>query len=158
MEHTTHDIKVVCFRVAESTYALDIMRVREIIKPLVPTALPEAPPYVKGVINLRGGILPVVDLRSRFGLPARPDDQGCRYIIVRVASRSVGIIVDAVTEVATLAVRDLRPPPTVVAVAGYRYLIGVCLIKEIMVLLVNPDRILERSALVEFEPIPAVTP
>jgi purine-binding chemotaxis protein CheW len=137
------EIKVVCFRLGREVYALDIMRVREIIKPLPLTELPAAPSFVEGVINLRGSVIPVVDLRKRFGLPERADGLDCRMLITVVDRQPLGLIVDAVKEVVTIPVRDLRPKPTVVKVAGYRYLIGVCLLQESMLLLVNLDSILD---------------
>jgi len=135
------EIKVVCFRLGQDTYALDIMRVREIVKPQKLSGLPEASSFVEGVINLRGSIIPVVDLRKKFGISKNGDSGECRLLITVVASQLVGLIVDAVTEVVTIPIRDLRPPPSVVKVVGYRYLLGVCLVKEVMVMLVNLDAI-----------------
>jgi purine-binding chemotaxis protein CheW len=143
LETDIQEIKLVCFRLGADIYALDIMRVREIIKPLRLFGLPEAPSFVEGVINLRGSIIPVVDLRKRFGLQERTDGGECRLLITVVARQPLGLIVDAVTEVVSIPVRELRPPPAVVKVAGYRYLIGVCLLRNSMALLVNLDTILD---------------
>jgi purine-binding chemotaxis protein CheW len=145
LDRDIQEIKVVCFRLGRDTYALDIMRVREILKPQKLSGLPEAPSFVEGVINLRGAIIPVVDLRKRFGLSETGYSGECRLLISVVARQLVGLIVDAVTEVVTIPVRDLRPPPSVVKVAGNRYLIGVCLVKEVMVMLVNLDKIFNDS-------------
>ena len=141
MDRDIQEIKVVCFRLGRDTYALDIMRVREIVKPQKLSGLPEASAFVEGVINLRGSIIPVVDLRKKFGFSENGDSGECRLLITVVARQLVGLIVDAVTEVVTIPIRDLRPPPSVVKVAGYRYLLGVCLVKEVMVMLVNLDAI-----------------
>ncbi|MDD2320355.1 MAG: chemotaxis protein CheW [Geobacteraceae bacterium] len=141
MDRDIQEIKVVCFRLGRDTYALDIMRVREIIKPQNLSGLTEASSFVEGVINLRGAIIPVVDLRKQFGLAAASSTGECRLLISVVARQPVGLIVDAVTEVVSVPVRDLQPPPSVVKVAGYRYLLGVCLVKDVMVLLVNLDKI-----------------
>lgn len=143
MERDIQEIKIVCFRLGAEVYALDIMRVREIIKPMRLVGLPEAPSFVEGVINLRGVIIPVVDLRKRFGLPEREVRGEYRLLITVVARQPLGLIVDAVTEVVSIPVTELRPPPEVVKVAGYRYLIGVCLVHDSMVLLVNLDTILD---------------
>jgi purine-binding chemotaxis protein CheW len=143
LETDIQEIKLVCFRLGADIYALDIMRVREIIKPMHLMGLPEAPSFVEGVINLRGSIIPVVDLRKRFGLSERADGGECRLLITVVARQPLGLIVDAVTEVVSIPVRELRPPPAVVKVAGYRYLIGVCLVHDSMVMLVNLDAILD---------------
>jgi purine-binding chemotaxis protein CheW len=143
LETDIQEIKLVCFRLGADIYALDIMRVREIIKPLRLAGLPEAPSFVEGVINPRGSIIPVVDMRKRFGLPERADDGECRLLITVVARQPLALVVDAVTEVVSIPVRELRPPPSVVRVAGYRYLIGVCLMHDSMVLLINLDMILD---------------
>jgi len=137
------EIKVVCFRLGSDIFALDIMRVREIIKPLRLAALPDAPSFLEGVINLRGAIIPVVDLRKRFGLPAHGEGGACRLLIAVVDRQPLGLMVDSVTEVVSIPVRDLRPPPAVVKAKGYRYLIGVCLVRDSMLLLVNLDAVLD---------------
>jgi purine-binding chemotaxis protein CheW len=141
LDRDIQEIKVVCFHLGRDAYALDIMRVREIVKLQKLSGLPEAPSFVEGVINLRGSIIPVVDLRKRFGFTDIGYSPENRLLITVVANQLVGLIVDAVTEVVTIPIRDLRPPPSVVKVAGYRYLIGVCLVREVMVMLVNLDKI-----------------
>lgn len=143
MNRDIQEIKVVCFRLGGDVYALDIMRVREIIKPQPLSGLSEAPSFVEGVINLRSSIIPVVDLRKIFGLAECAITNTSRILIVVVERQPIALIVDAVSEVASIAVSDLRPPPSVVKVAGYRYLIGVCLVKNEMVMLVNLDRIFD---------------
>ena len=141
LDRDIQEIKVVCFRLGQDTFALDIMRVKEIIKPLKLSGLPEAPSFVEGVINLRGSIIPVVDLRKRFGYSDCSYRAECRLLITVVARQLVGLIVDAVTEVVTIQVRELRPAPSVAKLSSYRYLIGVCLVKDVLVMLVNPDKI-----------------
>ncbi len=149
MDWDIQEIKVVCFRLGRDTYALDIMRVREIVKLQKLSGLPEASAFVEGVINLRGSIIPVVDLRKRFGFAEIDSSRENRLLITVVAHQLVGLIVDAVSEVVTIPIRDLRPPPSVVKVAGYRYLIGVCLVKDVMVMLVNLDKIFDGDVLGE---------
>ena len=141
LDSKIQEIKLVCFRLGSDTYALDIMRIREIVKLQKLSGLPEAPAFVEGVINLRGSIIPVVDLRKRFGFSDINSSGESRLLITVVAHQLVGLIVDAVTEVVTIPIRDLRPPPSVVKVAGYRYLIGVCLVRDVMVMLVNLDKV-----------------
>jgi purine-binding chemotaxis protein CheW len=123
------------------------MRIKEIIRPQKLSSLPKAPPFVEGVINLRGSVIPVVDLRRRFDLPDRPVDHNTRLLIVSVARQALGLVVDDVTEVIPVAVKDIKPPPQVVRGVDAEYLVGVCLAKEAMVMLLNIDRILnEREA------------
>jgi purine-binding chemotaxis protein CheW len=156
LDRDIQEIKVVCFRLGRDTYALDIMRVREIVKLQKLSGLPEAPAFVEGVINLRGSIIPVVDLRKRFGLSEIGFSGENRLLITVVAHQLVGLIVDAVTEVVTIPMRGLRPPPSVVKVAGYRYLIGVCLVKDLMVMMVNLDTIFDGNVLGEVSGFAAV--
>ena len=118
------------------------MRIREIIRPQKLTSLPKAPPFVEGVINLRGSVLPVIDLRKRFDLPLRELDSSSRLLIVRVAKQLLGLVVDNVTEVITIPAKDIKPPPQIVGGIGAKYLVGVCLAKDSLVILLNIDTIL----------------
>ncbi len=124
-----HELKIVCFRLGGEIFAVDIMRVREIIKPQKLFRLPEAPSFVEGVINLRGVIIPVLDLRKKFGMQEPLDPLDHRLLIVMIGRRPVGLAVDAVREVVTIAVNDIRPPPEIVKFGGRRYLLGVCLVR-----------------------------
>src|SRR5664280_3036381 len=97
------DQQVVIFRLGTGSYAVDIAAVREIIRPQPITVVPQAPPFVVGVINLRSSIVPVLDLRSRCGLPAAEQTKDSRVVVVQVNDQSVGLQVDAVSEVTLLS-------------------------------------------------------
>jgi len=140
-----HELKIVCFRLGSETFAVDIMRVREIIKPQKLSRLPDAPAFVEGVINLRSAIIPVLDLKKRFGMQEPLDPLDHRLLIVMIGRRPVGLAVDSVSEVVTVSVSDIRPPPEVVRFGGRRYLLGVCLVRHKFVMLVNPDSLLDSS-------------
>ncbi|WP_243374453.1 chemotaxis protein CheW [Geotalea sp. SG265] len=142
MHSDNSEIQVACFTLDENTYAVDIMRIREIIKPQKLTSLPKAPPYVEGVINLRGSVIPVIDLRKRFDLPVREMDSAVRLLIVRVAKQLIGFVVDNVTEVITVPARDIKPPPQIAGGIGAEYLLGVCLSSESLIMLLNIDTVL----------------
>lgn len=142
MKSDIHEIQVACFRLGDDLYAADIMRIREIIRPQKLSGLPRALSFVEGVINLRGAVIPVVDLRKRFGLPHRQDITSARLLIVMVTGQLLGLVVDEVTEVITIPVNDIKPPPQGVTGIGACYLIGVCLAKESLVMLLNLDDIL----------------
>ena len=142
MASDIQEIQVASFRLGEDLYAADIMRIKEIIRPQKLTALPKAPSFVEGVINLRGTVIPVVDLRSRFDLPPREITHSTRLLIVKVAGQLLGLVVDDVTEVITVPVKDIKPPPQVASGIGAEYLVGVCLVKESMIMLLNLDRII----------------
>ena len=137
------EIKVVCFRLGQDMYAADIMRVKEIIKPMKQTGLPEAPEFIDGVINLRGTVIPVLNVHRRFRLSGPESDKNTRLLIVSLAGQAFAMVVDEVTEVITVPVKDLRPPPNFAQGVGREYLIAVCLVEGSMVMLLNLDSILQ---------------
>ena len=108
-------VQMVAFSVGEGEYALDIMRMKEIINPLPITPVPKAPSFIEGVIELRGAILPVVDMRKRFDLSPTAQTRSTKYMIVGIDVQGrrmiVGLIVDAVSEPIRLAKEQLRPAP-----------------------------------------------
>ncbi len=114
------------FRVGGEDYAVDIMRLREIITPLPITPVPRAPPFVEGVIRLRGDVIPVLDVRKRLGLPVTPPTRKTKVLIVHVAGRRLGMVVDEVTEVLRLPRAEIRPAPGLVEGGGPRFFLGVC--------------------------------
>ncbi len=114
------------FRVGGEDYALDIMRVREIIHPLPITPVPRAPAFVEGVIRLRGDVIPVLDVRKRLGLPIAAPTRKSRFLVVNVARRRIALVVDEVREVLRLPRSEIRPAPVLGAEAGPRFFLGVC--------------------------------
>ena len=142
MSGEMQEIKVICFRLGEDLYAADIMRVKEIVKPLKPAGLPNAPEFIDGMINLRGAVIPVLNLHKRFGISPPVSGRNARFLIVLISGQPFAILVDEVTEVITVPVKDLRPPPHVVNGMGTEHLIAVCLVKGALVMLLNIDTIL----------------
>jgi purine-binding chemotaxis protein CheW len=108
---SSHAGKYLTFVLANEEYGVEVLKVQEIIRLLPITPVPEVPPHFRGVINLRGKILPVVDLRSRFGLPpGTSNDESC-IVVMRTAGTTRGVIVDRVTEVTKLEDAMIEPPP-----------------------------------------------
>ena len=136
------EIQVASFRLGDDLFAIDIMRIKEIIRPQKLSSLPKAPPFVEGVINLRGTVIPVIDLRKRFDMPEREESLPIRLLIVAVTGQLLGLVVDDVTEVVTVPVKDIKPPPQMVGGVGAEYLIGVCLARESLIMLLNIDQLL----------------
>ena len=99
------------FRLGDEEYAIDILRVREIREHAAPTRIANAPAYVKGVINLRGSIVPILDLRARFGFEALAPGAAPVVIILSLEERPLGIVVDGVNDVVALSEEDIRPAP-----------------------------------------------
>jgi purine-binding chemotaxis protein CheW len=136
------EIQVACFKLMDDLYAVDIMRINEIIRPQKLTILPKAPSFIEGVINLRGTVIPVVDLRKRFDMPPRPSAASTRLLIIRVAGQALGVVVDDVTEVITVPTKDIKPPPKVADSVAVNYLLGVCLAGDVLVMLLDIDKLL----------------
>ncbi|HEY5512919.1 MAG TPA: chemotaxis protein CheW [Geomonas sp.] len=139
MKQELQDIQVACLRMGDGLYAVDIMRIKEIIRLPKLSPLPRSLPFVEGVVNLRGSVIPVVDLRKRFGLPPAESLESARLLILSVAGQPLGLIVDEVTEMITVSVRDLKPPPRGVRIVGSEYMVGLALVQEVPVMLLNID-------------------
>lgn len=119
-------VELCTFRIAGEDYAVDIMRVREIINPLPVTPVPRAPAFIEGVIRLRSEVIPVVDVRKRFGLPTAAPTRKTKYLVVRIGGRRLALVVDEVTEVVRLARSEIRAAPTFSEEGAPRFFLGVC--------------------------------
>ena len=136
------DIQLACFKVGDELYALDIMRIREIIRPQKLTVVPKAPRFIEGVINLRGAVIPVADLRKRFDQPCSPDARKHRIIICTVSGRIVGLLVDEVLEVRRYGRQDVAPSPQFLKGPEAEFFLGVARRGEDLVMVLDLDRIL----------------
>lgn len=139
--HTTTQYLTV--NLAEEEYGIDILAVREIRGWTPVTRIPQAPQYVLGVLNLRGAIVPVIDLRLRFGLSREAYSATTVTVIITVASRLFGIVVDAVSDVLDIEDTHLRPVPDMGTAVDTEYLKGLTSIGERMVLLLDADKLLQ---------------
>ncbi len=137
-------MQLVGFIIGKEYFGVDILMVQEIIRAAPITAVPNSPEFVEGVINLRGSIIPVVELRKRLNLfmqDSKPEDSW--ILILNIEGRVTGFIVDSVTEVLKIDETTIEPPPDIV-VAGLesQYIRGVCKIDEKLLILLNFDHIL----------------
>ena len=144
-----HDVQLACFRVGEELYALDIMQIREIIRPQKLTVVPKAPRFIEGVINLRGAVIPVADLRKRFDHPCKADDRKNRIIICSVSGRIVGLLVDEVLEVRRYGRQDVAPSPQFLKGPEAEFFLGVARRGDDLVMVVDLDRILTSDEKIE---------
>lgn len=135
-------VQLATFYVGAEEYAIDIMSIKEIINPLRITPVPKAPAFIEGVVELRGAILPVVDLRKRFDLPVTPTHRATKYIIVAIEGRIVGLIVDRVSKFLRVTRGDVRPPPALVEGEGASFFTGVCHQGGRILMVLDIDRIL----------------
>jgi purine-binding chemotaxis protein CheW len=128
---------------AHEEYGVDILSVREIRGWTPVTRIPQSPHYVLGVLNLRGAIVPVIDLRLRFGLTREEYNATTVTVIITVAGRQFGIVVDAVSDVIDVASNALRPVPDMGTTVDTEYLKGLTSIGDRMVLLLDADKLLQ---------------
>lgn len=134
--------QVVGFRLGNETYGLDIMRVQEIILMGRITGIPEVPDYVRGVINLRGKVIPIVDLRKRFGFPGSDTNDDTRIMVVNTSATTIGIVVDAVSEVLRINPGEIEPPPMGVIGLDQSYVSGLVKMDDRIMILLDIDGIL----------------
>ncbi len=138
----TGTIQLVSFHLAEEPYGIEITKVREIILMGEITQIPQTPEYIKGLINLRSTVIPVIDLRSRFGLPEAELTGESRIMVINVRGKTIGIIVDAVSEVLRISNDQITPPPPTVAGLGREYLTGLVRLEEQLLILLDIDKLL----------------
>jgi len=138
----TGSLQLVSFRLAQEEYGIEITKVQEIILMGEITRVPQTPPFIKGLINLRSSVIPIVDLRLRFGLPLDAATDETRIMVVNVAGKTIGIIVDAVSEVLRVAEGNISPPPPTVAGLGQEYLTGLVKLENRLLILLDIYRIL----------------
>ncbi len=112
VDGTEEEFQIVSFEIGTEEYAVDILEVQEIIRMVEITSVPKAPHYVEGVINLRGKVIPIIDLRHRFGLSAAERTKDTRIVVVDVSRIILGIIVDSVSEVLRVPSSLIEPPPS----------------------------------------------
>ena len=134
--------QIVSFRLADEEYGLDIMKVQEIILIGQITNMPQTPDFVKGLINLRGQVIPIIDLRSRFGFPAGEKSESQRIIVVNVGTRTLGIVVDAVDQVLRVKAEDVEPPPTSIKGINHDFITGLVKQEDKLVILLDIEHLL----------------
>ena len=142
-EHVTEDLlQLVSFVIENEEFGIDILRVQEIIRPVEITRVPNSPSFVEGVINLRGRIVPVVDLRKRFGLPEREQDQHTRIIVVELIDRVVGFMMDAVKEVIRVDRSVIEPAPELAIGIDTEYIKGGAKLEDRLLILLELEEVL----------------
>jgi len=135
--------QLVVFELAKEFYGINIAVVESIIKMQGITQLPQTPSYVKGVTNLRGSVLPVIDLRTRFGLETHEDTRQTRVIIVTMGSVKVGMVVDGVSEVLRVSDELIEPLPPMVSSANSGFLKGIARLENRLIILLELGKVLD---------------
>ena len=147
--------KYLTFKLADEDYGISLLKVREIIGMMPITSVPRTPEFVKGVINLRGKVIPVTDLRLRFGMPESAyTERTCIIVVeIRTATSTVqmGIVVDAVTEVLPVREEEIEPAPEFGASVDTRYILGMANMEGAVKILLDIDRVLTAEEIVALE-------
>jgi len=156
------ELQVVGFRVGRETFGVPISLVREIVRVPEITSVPNAPEYIEGVINLRGRIIPVVDLRKRFGDKAPAPSKKNRVVVVEMETRAIGLLVHSASEVLRILPSEIEAPQNVFQEGELNYITGVGKLKGRLVILLDLNKILQRgelrgidAAVDSAEPVPA---
>jgi purine-binding chemotaxis protein CheW len=135
-------LQLVSFNIGQEEFGLDIQRIQEINRMVEITRVPNSPEFVSGVINLRGKVIPIIDLRKRFGFPPKESDRSTRIIVVELGDMVVGFVVDAVSEVLRIPKSITEPPPPIVAGIGSEYITAVAKLENRLLILLDLERIL----------------
>lgn len=132
---------LVTFRLGNGEYAIDIMQAKEIIKMEKITLIPNAPEFVEGVINLRGNIIPIIDLKKRFNLEETEGDKNTGIIIVKIEDVDMGIIIDAISKVVSISNSDIQPPPPMLSGIGQKYIKGVGKLEDKLLVVLDLEKL-----------------
>jgi purine-binding chemotaxis protein CheW len=141
-DESAGSMQLVSFRLVQEEYGIEITKVQEIILMGEITRVPQTPSYIKGLINLRSTVIPVIDLRTRFGLPTQEPTDETRIMVVNMSGKTIGIIVDAVSEVLRVSRDQIAPPPPTVTGLGRNYLTGLVNLENRLLILLNLDTML----------------
>lgn len=142
---TANTIQLVSFRLDLEEYGIEITRVQEIILLGEITKIPQTPAFIKGLINLRSTVIPIIDLRLRFGMVEAQPTEETRIMVVSIGGKTVGLVVDAVNEVMRIGVDDIVPPPPSVSGLGHEYLTGLVNTDERLLIVLDIEKILNAA-------------
>jgi purine-binding chemotaxis protein CheW len=135
-------LQLVTFEIGDEEFGIDILKVQEIIRTMAITKVPNSPPHVEGVINLRGKVIPVIDLRCRFMMDYRQHDNQTRIIVVDLHRMVIGFVVDGVSEVLRIESSTVEPPPPVVSGIESEYIKGVGKLDNRLLILLDLDKLI----------------
>ena len=145
------EVQLACFRIGSELYALDIMRIKEIIRPQKLTPIPKAPSFIEGVINLRGVVIPVADLRKRFDQPISGANRKNRIVVCSLSGRIIGLMVDEVTEVKRFGRQEIAPAPQFIGGPEANYFLGVARRDEDLIMLIDLEKVLSSDEKIELQ-------
>ncbi len=138
-------LQLVTFTLGNEEYAVDILKVQEINRMKEITRVPNSPSYVEGVINLRGKVIPVVNLRRKFGLAERESDEQSRIMIMDIQGITMGLVVDSVSEVLRVPSDIVEPTPPMASNISTEFIKGIAKLEDRLIILLDMDRLLGKS-------------
>ncbi len=151
-EEKINDIlQLVSFNIGNEEYAIDILKVQEINRMISITSIPNSPAFVEGVINLRGKVIPVISLRKRLNFADKKTDGNSRIIVVEVKSKTIGFIVDGVSEVLRIPASITEAPPQITGGINSKYITSIAKLEDRLIILLDLDMILSESEISEVE-------
>ena len=136
------EMQLVTFRIGDEEFGVDILAVQEIIRMLQITMVPRAPFFIEGVINLRGKVIPVINMRTRFNKPSLEHNADTRIVVMELGQKIVGFLVDAVSEVLRIPTNTVEAAPPVVAGIGSEYIKGVGKLDDRLLILLDLEHLL----------------
>jgi purine-binding chemotaxis protein CheW len=149
--------QLVIFGLGEELFGVDIAAVESIIKMQELTRVPHTPSFVEGITNLRGAVLPVIDLRKRFKLPVVEKTKDSRIIVTNQNNVKVGMVVDLVSEVLTISSESVEPTPPMISSVDTAFIVGIAKIESRLVVLLNLERVLSENEQDKLQVLPANT-
>lgn len=141
------ELQLVSFNIGSEEFGVDILKVQEINRMVEITKVPQAPSYVEGVINLRGKVIPIIDLRKRFNLELKEQDKNTRIVVVDIVGSIMGMIVDSVSEVLRLPANTVEPPPDLVTGINSEYINGVAKLEDRLLIFLDLSKVVDMEAL-----------
>ncbi len=138
-------LQLVTFHIGEEEFGVEILKVQEIIRMMGITRVPKAPDFVEGVINLRGKVIPIIDLRTRFGMAAQEHDKHTRIIVIEINGVIIGFVVDSVSEVLRIPADTVEPPPPIISGIESEYIRGVGKLADRLLILLDLDSLLSKG-------------
>ena len=136
-------LQLVSFNIGSEEFGVDILKVQEINRMVEITKVPQAPHYVEGVINLRGKVIPIVDLRKRFNLELKEYDKNTRIVVVDINGNILGMVVDSVSEVLRLPANTIEPPPEIVTGINSEYIKGVAKLEDRLLIFLDLSKVID---------------
>ena len=141
------ELQLVSFNVGSEEFGVDILQVHEINRMIEITRVPKAPKFVEGVINLRGKIIPIIDLRKRFGMEEKEKDKDTRIVVVEINEQTIGFVVDSVSEVIRMPLANIEDAPELVTGIDADYIQGVGKLEKTLLILLDLEKVMSKQEL-----------